>query len=60
MAIKPKHKERILRTCCPEDVSLTPDAGNWVSGGGHHASNPDALPRTPAAVADPFSYVCVT
>jgi hypothetical protein len=50
MAIKPKHMERILRTCCPEDVSLTPDAGNWVSGGGHHASNLDAPEYLPPSL----------
>ncbi len=53
----PKDKERIVNPL-HRYVSLTPDAGNWVSGGGPHA--PDRVPPPKASAADPFSDACVT
>jgi len=46
MASMPKDKERIVNPL-PRYVSLTPDAGNWVSGGGPHAPDRGCLPQTP-------------
>ena len=46
-----KDKERIVNLL-PPDMSLIPDAGNWVSGAD--------IPTRASFVADPFSDSCVT